>query len=296
MKLVVNNLEKFYGNNKVVDDVSFEVHRGKIYGILGRNGAGKTTIIKMILDIISKDGGEVLIDSRKLNVIKDRVGYLPEEKSLFYKSTVKEQLLYFSMLSGLSKKESKKKIDLLIERFELTEFYNKAVETLSKGNQQKVQIISSIINDPNIIIFDEPFSGLDPVNSEILRDVVIELMNEGKYILFCTHQLGYIEEFCDSISIMKKGRQLLEGNLFNIKKGYGRKRLILEIEGRLPDLRFLGISNIKRNKNFYDIEISNENIANSVMNLLFIRKIKIINFSLKYKSLHEIFLEVVGEA
>lgn len=295
MSLVVNRLMKFYGKNKVVDDVSFEVEKGKIYGILGRNGAGKTTIIKMILDIINKDHGEVLFDGRKLNVIKDRVGYLPEEKSLYYKTTVKNQLIYFAMLSGLNRKDAKTKIDYWVDRFQIGDFYNKVVDTLSKGNQQKVQIISTIVNDPNIIVFDEPFSGLDPVNSEILRDIVIELMNKGKYILFSTHQMSYVEEFCENILIMKKGKQCLSGNLVEIKKGYGRRKLILEIDGRLPDLKIFGVNNITKHNSFYEIDISNENIANHILNILFQHRVKVINFSLKYKSLHEIFLEIVGD-
>ena len=295
MSLIVNNLVKFYGDKKVVDNVSFKVNRGKVYGILGRNGAGKTTTIKMILDIVNKDGGEVLLNRKKLDVIKMKVEYLPEEKSLYYKNTVKDQLMYFAMLSGLKSSVAKKRVKYWIERFQIEDTYNKVLDTLSKGNQQKVQIISTIINDPKIIIFDEPFSGLDPVNSEILRNIVIEFMNRGKYILFSTHQMSYIEEFCDSISILKKGKQCIEGNLLNIKKSYGRKKLILEIEGNLPDLRIYGVEHIVRHKNFYEIDIFNENIANTIQNVLFQNRVKIINFSLQYKSLHEIFLEMAGD-
>lgn len=294
MSLVINNLIKYYGNRKVVDSVSFRVDKGKVYGILGRNGAGKTTIIRMILDIINKDGGEVLFNNRKLNVINDRVGYLPEERSLYSKNTVKNQLMYFAMLSGLKPSVAKEKISYWIERFQIEDTYNRVLDTLSKGNQQKVQIISTIINDPNIIIFDEPFSGLDPVNSEILRNIVVEFMNKGKYILFSTHQMSYVEEFCEKISILKNGKQCVEGNLLDIKKSHGRKRLILEIDGKLPNLKIYGVKNIIKKNNFYEITIFNENIANNIINILFQNKIKIINFSLKYNSLHEIFLEMAG--
>ena len=227
MSLVVKNLVKIYSEKKVVNNVSFEVKPGKVYGILGRNGAGKTTIIRMILTIINKDGGEILFNGNKIDVLKSKIGYLPEEKILYNKSTVKEYLTYFAMLSGLKYKNAKESINYWIDRFNLQEKYNNVLDTLSKGNQQKVQIISTIINDPNIIIFDEPFSGLDPVNSEIFRNIVIELISKGKYILFSTHQMNYVEEFCDSISILKNGNQIVEGNILNIKKKYGRKKITI---------------------------------------------------------------------
>lgn len=295
MSLVVDNLIKFYGKRRVVDSVSFKVDRGKVYGILGRNGAGKTTIIRMILNIINKDGGNVLFNRRRLNVINDKVGYLPEERSLYAKATVKDQLMYFSMLSGLTSKVAKDRIDYWIERFQIQNTYNRVLDTLSKGNQQKVQIISTIINDPNIIIFDEPFSGLDPVNSEILRNIVVEFMEKGKYILFSTHQMSYAEEFCEKISILKNGKQCVEGNLLDIKKSHGRKKLILEIDGKLPNFKIYGVKNIVKKNNFYEITIFNENIANNILNILFQNNIKIFNFSLKYSSLHEIFLEMAGD-
>lgn len=295
MSLKIINLNKTYGDKKVVNRVNFEVESGKAYGILGRNGAGKTTTIKMILDIISKDSGKVLFKNKELNVIGEKIGYLPEEKSLYYKSTVWNHLFYFSRISGLDVKESKIKINYWIEKFQLEEYINKPIETLSKGNQQKVQIISTIIHDPDILIFDEPFSGLDPVNSEILRNIVIELVNSGKYIIFCTHQTHYIEEFCDKISIFKNGIQTIEGNLFNIKKSYGRNKLILEIDGNLPNLKIYGVKGIVKNKNTYEIEILNENVAGDILNILYNNRIKIFNFGLKYKSLHEIFLNTAGD-
>ena len=295
MSLVVKNLVKIYSEKKVVNNVSFEVKPGKVYGILGRNGAGKTTIIRMILTIINKDGGEILFNGNKIDVLKSKIGYLPEEKILYNKSTVKEYLTYFAMLSGLKYKNAKESINYWIDRFNLQEKYNNVLDTLSKGNQQKVQIISTIINDPNIIIFDEPFSGLDPVNSEIFRNIVIELISKGKYILFSTHQMNYVEEFCDSISILKNGNQIVEGNILNIKKKYCRKKLLLEIDGNLPDLRISGVSSIEKNKGIYNINILNENVGEHILNILFQHNVKILNFNLKYKSLHEIFLDVVGD-
>ena len=295
MSLVVKNLVKIYEGKKVVNNVSFKVNQGNVYGILGRNGAGKTTIIRMILNIINKDSGEILFKGNKIDLLKSKIGYLPEERIIYNKNTVKGYLTYFAKLSGLKTKEAKDIINYWIERFNLEDKYNKVLDTLSKGNKQKVQIIATIINDPNIIIFDEPFSGLDPVNSQIFRNLVIELINKGKYILFSTHQMNYVEEFCDSLSILKNGKQIVEGNILNIKKQYGRKKLLLEIEGNLPDLKIWGVSNIEKIKGIYNIQIENENIGEQILKILVHNKVKILNFSLKYKSLHEIFLDVVGD-
>lgn len=295
MSLSVINLVKIYNGNKVVDNISFQVEAGKIYGILGQNGAGKTTTIRMILNIIKKDGGKILYKGQEFDIFKNKVGYLPEEKILYNKNTVKEYLMYFAMLSGLNLKEAKEKINYWIERFNLSNKYNSIVDTLSKGNQQKVQIISTIVHDPDIIIFDEPFSGLDPVNSEIFRNIVIELVKKGKYILFSTHQMNYIEEFCDSISILKNGKQIVEGNILNIKKKYGRNRLLLEIEGNLPELEIEGISSIEKIKGIYNINLLNESVGKDILSILFKYNIKIFSYSLKYRSLHEIFLDVVGD-
>lgn len=295
MSLSVKSLVKSYSGRKVVDDVSFEVQKGEVYGILGRNGAGKTTIIKMILDIISKDFGEVLLDGCELDVIKNKVGYLAEERSLYSDKKVREQLMYFAMLSGLKFFRAKKEVDYWIEKFHLENFSDKPLHTLSKGNQQKVQIIATIVNDPEVIVFDEPFSGLDPVNSELLRDVVLDFINRGKYILFCSHQMFYIEEFCDRISIMKNGKQCIEGKLFDVKNFYGRKKLILEIGGHLPDLNIYGVEKISKNKNFYELDILNENIANNILGILINNRVKIYSFDLKQRSLHEIFIEMAGD-
>lgn len=295
MSLHVRNLCKTYSGKRVVDDVSFEVDRGKVYGILGRNGAGKTTIIKMILDILSKDSGEVFLGNHRLDVIKTRVGYLAEERSLYRNKKVRDQLMYFAMLSGLGVFQAKKEIDYWIDRFELESFVDRTLGTLSKGNQQKVQIIATVINNPEIIILDEPFSGLDPVNSEILRSVVFDFINRGKYILFCSHQMFYVEEFCENISILKNGKQCVEGNLLDIKNSYARSKLILEISGKLPDLNIYGVKSISKNKNLYEIDILNENIANNILSVLFENRIKIYRFDLKCKSLHEIFIEVAGD-
>lgn len=295
MSLEVFNLTKFYGDKKVVDNVNFKINAGEIYGILGRNGAGKTTTIKMILGILEKDKGIVNFRGKSLDVLRERIGYLPEEKSLYYKNKVLTHLSYFGKLSGMSSKTLKDKINYWVEKFDLIEYLNNPIESLSKGNQQKVQIISTILHDPQILIFDEPFSGLDPVNSELLRDMMFDLRSRGKYILFCTHQMHYVEEFCTDISIFKKGFQAMSGNLLDIKRSFGRNKLILEIDGNLPSMNIYGIKEIKRLRDFYEIDIIHERVAYDILNILYRYNVRIFNFNLRYKSLREIFLEVAGD-
>lgn len=296
MSLEVFNLTKFYGDKRVVDNVNFKVNEGEIYGILGRNGAGKTTTIKMILGILDCDYGHVNFRGKRLDVLREKVGYLPEEKSLYYKSKVSDHLYYFGRLSGLSSKNIREKINYWTNRFCIEEYLHKPIASLSKGNQQKVQIISTILHNPQILIFDEPFSGLDPVNSQVFRDVIIDLKNKGKYILFCTHQMHYVEEFCTDISIFKKGEQVLSGNLMDIKRSFGRNKLVLEVDGNLPSMNLYGIIGIKKVKDTYEIDIMHERVADDILRLLYNYRLRIFNFSLRYKSLHEIFLEVAGDA
>ncbi len=292
--LEVFNLTKFYGNNKVVDNVSFSVNKGEIYGILGVNGAGKTTTIKMVLDILRKDGGYVKFCGENFNPLKEKIGYLQEERSLYTKNSVIDNISYFGKLSGLSGRELRHKINYFVDRFNFGESLKKKIEDLSKGNQQKVQIITSLIHDPDIIIFDEPFSGLDPLNSEIFREVILELKNKGKYMIFCTHQMHYAEEFCTNISIFKNGKQALKGNLLDIKKGFGKSKLILGVYGNIPNINIYGVNSIKEVKDLYEIDLVSYNVAMEILNILISEGCRIHSFNVKYKSLQEIFLESLG--
>ena len=230
MILELKNIEKSFGEKKVLTGVSFKAEGGKAFGLLGRNGAGKTTSIRILMDVFPANSGEVLIDGQPINYNKIGIGYLPEERGLYPKKIIIDQLTYFAELKGMSRKEAVKSIDYWLQRLGMTEYRNKKLETLSKGNQQKIQLITALAHDPDIIILDEPFSGLDPVNAMLLKDVVKEQIAKGKIVLFSSHQMSYIEEFCDSIAILNNGVVALHGDLHDIKRDYPRDRLVVKTE------------------------------------------------------------------
>ena len=230
MILELKNIEKSFGEKKVLTGVSFKAEGGKAFGLLGRNGAGKTTSIRILMDVFPANSGEVLIDGQPIDYNKIGIGYLPEERGLYPKKIIIDQLTYFAELKGMSRKEAVKSVDYWLERLGMTEYRNKKLETLSKGNQQKIQLITALAHDPDIVILDEPFSGLDPVNAMLLKDVVKEQISKGKIVLFSSHQMSYIEEFCDSIAILNNGVVALHGDLHDIKRDYPRDRLVVRTE------------------------------------------------------------------
>ena len=230
MILELKNIEKSFGEKKVLTGVSFKAEGGKAFGLLGRNGAGKTTSIRILMDVFPANSGEVLIDGQPIDYNKIGIGYLPEERGLYPKKIIIDQLTYFAELKGMSRKEAVESIDYWLERLGMTEYRNKRLDTLSKGNQQKIQLITALAHDPDIVILDEPFSGLDPVNAMLLKDVVKEQITRGKIVLFSSHQMSYIEEFCDSIAILNNGVVALHGDLHDIKRDYPRDRLVVKTE------------------------------------------------------------------
>ena len=230
MILELKNIEKSFGEKQVLTGVSFKAEGGKAFGLLGRNGAGKTTSIRILMDVFPANSGEVLIDGQPIDYNKIGIGYLPEERGLYPKKIIIDQLTYFAELKGMSRKEAVQSIDYWLGRLGMTEYRNKKLETLSKGNQQKIQLITALAHDPDIIILDEPFSGLDPVNAMLLKDVVKEQIAKGKIVLFSSHQMSYIEEFCDSIAILNNGVVALHGDLHDIKRDYPRDRLVVKTE------------------------------------------------------------------
>ena len=230
MILELKNIEKSFGEKKVLTGVSFKAEGGKAFGLLGRNGAGKTTSIRILMDVFPANSGEVLIDGQPIDYNKIGIGYLPEERGLYPKKIIIDQLTYFAELKGLSRKAAIQSIDYWLDRLGMTEYRNKRLDTLSKGNQQKIQLITALAHDPDIVILDEPFSGLDPVNAMLLKDVVKEQIAKGKIVLFSSHQMSYIEEFCDSIAILKNGVVALHGDLHDIKRDYPRDRLVVRTE------------------------------------------------------------------
>ena len=230
MILELRNIEKSFGEKKVLTGVSFKIEGGKAFGLLGRNGAGKTTSIRILMDVFPANSGEVLIDGQAIDYNNIGIGYLPEERGLYPKKVIIDQLTYFAELKGMSRKAAVQSIDYWLERLGMTEYRNKKLETLSKGNQQKIQLITALAHNPDIVILDEPFSGLDPVNAMLLKDVVKEQISKGKIVLFSSHQMSYIEEFCDSIAILNNGVVALHGDLHDIKRNYPRDRLVVRTE------------------------------------------------------------------
>ena len=227
MRLELKNIDKSFGSKEVLKGVSFSVESGKAFGLLGRNGAGKTTTIRILMNVFPANRGEILLDGKPIDYDKIGIGYLPEERGLYPKKIILDQLVYFAELKGMSAKEAVKAVDYWLARLGMTEYRSKRLDTLSKGNQQKIQLITALAHDPHIVILDEPFSGLDPVNAMLLKDVVKEQIAKGKIVLFSSHQMSYIEEFCDSIAIINAGRVALHGDLHEIKRNYPRDRLVV---------------------------------------------------------------------
>ena len=234
MILELKDVQKNFGEKRVLTGVSFRAESGKAFGLLGRNGAGKTTSIRILMDVFPSDEGCVLIDGKPIDYRNIEIGYLPEERGLYPKKTILDQLVYFAQLKGMSRKEAIKSTDYWLERLGMMEYRNKRLDTLSKGNQQKIQLITALAHDPDIVILDEPFSGLDPVNAILLKDVVKEQISKGKIVLFSSHQMSYIEEFCDSIAILNAGKVAIHGDLRDIKRNYVRDRLVVRTE--TPDV------------------------------------------------------------
>lgn len=230
MVLEMKDINKSFGAKQVLKGVSFRAEGGSAFGLLGRNGAGKTTSIRILMDVFPADSGQVLLDGKPVDYGKIGLGYLPEERGLYPKKLIGEQLVYLARLKGMGKKAAEQAVDFWLKRLGMEEHRNKRLDTLSKGNQQKIQLITALAHDPEIIVLDEPFSGLDPVNAQLLKDVVKEQIGKGKIVLFSSHQMNYIEEFCDSIAILHQGEVVLSGNLRDIKRSFPRDRLVVRTQ------------------------------------------------------------------
>lgn len=296
MALKVNNLAKSYGDKLVVDNLSFSIEEPGVFGLLGTNGAGKTTTIRMMLGMLKKDNGRVTWNEKPYNSKEVTTGYLAEERGIYSKFTVLDQLIYFGELKGMTRKEALKSIEYWLERLEATEYRNKRAEQLSKGNQQKIQFIAALISNPEVLILDEPLSGLDPVNTDLFKDIIKEEIARGKYIIMSSHQMSTIEEFCENLVILNKGKTVLSGNLKEIKRSYGRNHLILNCDGDIKEL--LEKANMKilnENQDYIELSINNEDEATSLLKEILSKNIQVIRFELREPTLHEIFIEKVGE-
>lgn len=231
MKLEVRDIRKTFGETEVLKGITFSVESGKALGLLGRNGAGKTTTIRILMDVFHANSGELLLDGKEFDPRKVQIGYLPEERGLYPKREIMEQMVYLARLRGMGRKQAVANAKHWLARLEVDQYAGKLLETLSKGNQQKVQLASTLVCDPDIVILDEPFSGLDPVNSQILQDVVNELIANGKIVIFSSHQMSYVEEFCEDIVIINRGEVVLSGNLSEIKREFGKNQIVLSSMG-----------------------------------------------------------------
>lgn len=296
MILSVNGITKSFGEKQVLKGVSFNAESGKALGVLGRNGAGKTTMIRIIMGVFGADSGAVTLDGAPLNPQKVKIGYLPEERGLYPKKRITQQLLYFAELRGTDKETALKNADRLFKKLQVEQYKNAKLETLSKGNQQKIQLIATLITDPDIVILDEPFSGLDPVNAAILKDIVKELIADGKLVLFSSHQMNYIEEFCDDILILNGGEIVLSGNIQKIKRSYIRN--IIEIKSENPDAVKERLNSAKTNfikhiegeKDTVTVTLADENDKSKLIELIAQAQIDADEIKVKEPTLNEIFV------
>lgn len=303
MKLEVKEIRKSFGEKEVLHGVSFEVESGKALGLLGRNGAGKTTTIRILMDVFHANSGEIRIDGRKFVPSEYQIGYLPEERGLYPKRTVIEQMIYLAQLRGLDKKTAETNAKRWLNRLEVAEYETRKLETLSKGNQQKVQLAAALVANPDIVILDEPFSGLDPVNSQILKDVVSELIADGKLVIFSSHQMSYVEEFCDHIAIINQGEVVLAGRLKEIKQAYGEKQLVLAAENlsqeELADRiekEFADIVSLSgKKREFLILELVDGHTRKELLERLAKSDIGVERFGNYEPSLNDIFVAKVGE-
>ena len=304
MKLEVKDITKSFGDKQVLHGISFEVQSGRALGLLGRNGAGKTTTIRILMDVFRANSGEVLLDGEKFNQRKHPIGYLPEERGLYPKKKVIEQMVYLGRIRGISKSEAVANSKKWLKRLGVLEYENAKLETLSKGNQQKVQLASTLVCDPDIVILDEPFSGLDPVNSRILQDVVMELIWQNKIVIFSSHQMSYVEEFCKDIVIINKGDVVLSGDLDNIKREFGKNQLVVSaVDKTLDDLENIineHMSDILEITGRTKEELIIKNVADvsrkQILSKFISENIEIERFETYKPSLNDIFVSKVGDA
>ncbi|MDD3174009.1 MAG: ATP-binding cassette domain-containing protein [Herbinix sp.] len=308
MSLSVKNLSKSYGDKVVVDNLSFEINEPGVYALLGTNGAGKTTTLRIILGMLAKNEGEVLWNGKPLDPVRTNVGYLAEERGLYPKYSLLDQLLYFAKLRNVSKSTAMQRIKYWSDRLEVNEYIfppklkgkksskaNRA-DQLSKGNQQKIQLMAALISDPELIILDEPISGLDPVNTDLFKSIIKEEIAKNKFLIMSSHQMPTIEEFCSDITIMNRGKAVLQGNLNEVKKSYGRVNLFVKSDVDIASyISSFGLAIVNKTPSEYHLKVQGEAQAMNFLAKLIGDNIPIVKFELREPSLHEIFIEKVGD-
>ena len=294
--LKVEHVTKYYGENKAVDDLSFQVEDGKIFGLLGVNGAGKTTTFRMIIGLLEPTEGKITLDGKPIDYsVTDTIGFLTEERSLLTKLTVKEQIIYYGTLKGMEEKEILERLDEWLERFHIKEYKDRKIKELSKGNQQKVQFISAVINNPKLLILDEPFSGLDPINVEMFMEAIREFKKRGSSIIFSSHRMEHVEMFCENLVILVKGKSVLEGELKQIKKDYRKKNI--HIKGNVEKealKKTKGVLDVLENADELIVKIEDDSYIDKVFDVVK-KGSEITEFSVEDPTLNEIFLSKVGE-
>ena len=296
MSLILKNVSKTFVGKQAVDNISFSLEEPGVFGLLGTNGAGKTTTIRMLLGIIKKDIGEITWKGKEVDRKTVNFGYLPEERGVYPKTKIFDQLMYFAELKGMKKQEAEKSIDKWAKELKVEEYLQMPAEKLSKGNQQKIQFMTAIIHDPELVVLDEPFSGLDPVNTELLKNIIISLVKNGKYIIMSAHQMTTIEEFCSNILILNKGKTVLQGNLKEIKETYPANRVEIDVnQNIIKYIEEFELEIENETNNDYIIKIENEEKAHSLLNRLVSDGIKVNKFEIKKPTLNDIFIERVGK-
>ena len=295
MTLAIRQLRKTFDGATAVDGLTFEAESGRAFALLGGNGAGKTTTIRMILGLFPPDSGEIVWQGGSVRRDRVRIGYLPEERGLYPKARVLDQLVYLGRLQGMADRAAGQAAHAWLERLGLAECARRRAEELSKGNQQKIQLIAALISDPDLVILDEPFSGLDPVNAELLKDVVLELTRRGRTLIFSSHQMEHVESLCEDIVLLKKGRVALQGNLAAIKRSYGRTNLRVQADADVgPLLQRPGVLSVRRLAAGYEVKLAEEGAAQSILRALADADAPVVRYELAEPSLHEIFIEKVG--
>ena len=294
--LKVENVTKYYDEFLAVDNLSFEVKKGEIFGLLGVNGAGKTTTFRMIMGLLTPTGGNITLNGKQIDYKQtDKIGFLTEERSLLTKLTVKDQCLFFGRLKGMCNDEILTRLDELLKTFEIEEYKDKKIKELSKGNQQKVQFITAILNNPELLILDEPFSGLDPINVELFKKVILDLSKNGSMIIFSSHRMEHVELFCKKLSILVKGKTVLSGYLSDIKEKYRKKNILIKGDIDISKIESIkGVESVTKINDEIEVKISEKDIYNEVFKAISKEK-NITKFVLEEPSLNEIFISKVGE-
>ena len=296
MSLVLKNVSKTFVGKKAVDNVSLTLDKPGVFGLLGTNGAGKTTTIRMLLGIIKKDSGEITWNGKTVERKNVNFGYLPEERGVYPKTKIFDQLMYFAELKGMKKQEAVDSINKWAKELKVEEYLQMPAEKLSKGNQQKIQFMTAVIHNPELVVLDEPFSGLDPVNTEILKNIIIDLVKNGKYVIMSAHQMSTIEEFCSDILILNKGKTVLQGNLKEIKNTYPANRVEIDVNQNIDEyIKRFNLTKENEKNNDYIIKIENEAVAHNLLNELVKNGIEINKFEIKKPTLNDIFIKKVGE-